>query len=188
MENAMNLRRYRQLVSQILVVVGLAAMLLGALDPLDGCLVIVAGNALVACGASLGKSRYSTLLVVALILVILGLVAMFAIGWMGGVGGRSGHTAWWLLCIVTYPIGWLMGLLGVVAMAGRGWQRIFLATSVVLVVIAVTALIIVCQLRHVPHSVFAWVVGGPYLAGLTMALFGAVLRIVRSFRAGEPAA
>jgi hypothetical protein len=178
----------RQFFAQILVIVGLAALLLGALDPLEGCIVILAGSALVYIGARLRKSRYHLLLGAALVLVLLGVAAMFVLGRLGGVGGRSQHSIWWLLLILPYPIGWLMALAGTVALVGKGWHRVCLCCAVVLVASAVAALITLGLYRHhVDQSTFRWVVGLPYLTGLTLALIGAILWIVRSFRAAEPA-
>jgi len=48
--------------SRILVIVGLVAMLIGAIDPLEGSLVILPGTGMVALGALLGNSRHRKLL------------------------------------------------------------------------------------------------------------------------------
>jgi hypothetical protein len=177
----------RQFFAQILVIVGLAALLLGALDPLDGCIVILAGSALVYIGARLRKSRYHLLLGAGLVLVLLGVAAMFVLGRLGGVGGRSQHSTWWLLLMLPYPIGWLMALAGTVALVGKGWHRVCLCCAAVLVVLAIATFVTLCQLRGVNRSTFLLVVGTPYLTGLTLALIGAILWIVQSFRAAEPA-
>ncbi len=177
----------RKIFVQVFVIVGLAAMLLGALDPLEGCAVIFAGSALVAVGARLDKSRYRLLLGAACVLVALGVGAMFALTWLGGVGGRSQHTAWWLLLVLPYPVGWLLGLAGTVVLVGKGWHRVFLGCAVVLVASAVATTIGLAGRRgHVGHASFFWFVRTPYLAGLTLALLGAILWIVHSFRANEP--
>jgi hypothetical protein len=37
----------------------------------------------------------------------------------GGLGGRTGHSMWWALLLVPYPVGWLLGLFGGVRMVRR---------------------------------------------------------------------
>jgi len=51
----------RMLWSRILVTVGCVAMLLGAIDPLEGSLLILPGSGLVALGVFLGKGQRSSL-------------------------------------------------------------------------------------------------------------------------------
>lgn len=103
----------RTLWSQVLVFVGLAAMLVGALDPLEGSFVILPGSGLVALGAFLGRSRYNVLLCSAFILIGIGVGAMVVLSQFGGIGGRSGHSMWWGLFVLPYPVGWIIGLAGV---------------------------------------------------------------------------
>ena len=48
------------------------------------------------------------------ILIAVGVGAMFALSAVGGIGGRSGHSLWWGVLMLPYPLGWLMALLGAV--------------------------------------------------------------------------
>lgn len=102
----------RKLLSGVLGGVGLLAMLGGAIDPLEGCGVVLLGTALAAAGAVLGHSRYRRLLGGALALVVIGVGAMVIFTMLGGIGGRSGHSPWWGLLAAPYPIGWLLGIVG----------------------------------------------------------------------------
>ena len=104
----------RRLWSWILKVVGGIAMLVGAIDPLEGSLLILPGSGLVALGVYLGTKARRTVLywTWAFILVAAGVAAMFALSAVGGIGGRSGHSMWWGLLILPYPAGWLMALAG----------------------------------------------------------------------------
>jgi hypothetical protein len=104
----------RTLWSHILVFVGLGAMVVGVLDPLEGSFVILPGSGVVALGGFLGKSRYRRLLYGAFILIAVGVGAMVIMSMMGGIGGRSGRSAWWALFILPYPVGWIMGMVGVI--------------------------------------------------------------------------
>ena len=108
--------KHRRTLLRALAIAGLAGMLLGAIDPMEGCVVILWGAMVAALGALLGRAKLRKLMYVALTLVALGVAAMFVLTWFGGVGGRSGHSIWWALTVVPYPIGWILGLIGVVAM------------------------------------------------------------------------
>lgn len=100
--------------SRILEVVGCLAMVLGTLDPLEGSVLILPGSGLVALGTYLGgKARHIVVYWIwAFVFVALGVGALFALSAMGGIGGRSGHSMWWGLLILPYPVGWLMMLVG----------------------------------------------------------------------------
>jgi hypothetical protein len=104
----------RTLWSVALVIVGLLAMLVGAIDPLEGSFVILPGSAVVAVGAFLGKSRYRMLLSWAFVLIAAGVGAMVVFTAMGGIGGHSGRSLWWGLFILPYPVGWIIGLVGAI--------------------------------------------------------------------------
>lgn len=100
--------------SRALLVSGLVAMLIGAIDPLEGSLVILLGSVLAVVGALLGKSRHRRLVYWASSLIAAGVGAMFVLSMLGGTGGSSGRSNWWLLVVVPYPVGWIMGLVGVI--------------------------------------------------------------------------
>ncbi len=100
--------------SRVLMIAGLVAMLIGAIDPLEGSLIILPGSGLVALGALLGKSRHRRLLCWSFGLIAVGVGAMFVLSGFGGTGGSSGHSNWWLLVVLPYPAGWIMSLVGVI--------------------------------------------------------------------------
>lgn len=101
--------------SRMLVVVGLLLMIAGALDPLEGSVVILGGSALVAAGAFFSHTHRYRLPLTAFVLIPIGVAAMFGLTAIGGVGGRSGRSMWWMALCVPYPIGWVMGLVGAAA-------------------------------------------------------------------------
>ncbi len=107
----------RMLWSRILVIVGGIAMLLGTLDPLEGSLLILPGSGLIALGMFLGKRERRTLVywVWVFILIAVGVGAMFVLSAFGGIGGKGGHSMWWGILILPYPVGWLMALAGAIS-------------------------------------------------------------------------
>src|ERR1035437_5749484 len=100
--------------SRILILVGSIAMLVGALDPMEGSVVILPGSGLVALGAFLGHSerRLIAYRVGVFILIVIGVGAMWGLSWVGGFGGPSGRSMWWGVLILPYLIGWSMGIWG----------------------------------------------------------------------------
>ena len=107
----------RRLWSRILIILGGIAMLLGTVDPLEGSLLILPGSGLVALSMFLGKRERHTLVywVWVFILIAVGVGAMFVLSAFGGIGGRSGHSMWWGILILPYPVGWLMALAGAIS-------------------------------------------------------------------------
>lgn len=108
------LDKRRRLWSSVLTVAGNLAMVFGAIDPLEGSLLILPGSGLVALGAFLGQRErrmvaYRTLV---FILIAVGVGAMWGLSAAGGIGGSSGHSMWWGVLILPYLIGWSMGIWG----------------------------------------------------------------------------
>ena len=91
----------------------LAGLLVGAIDPLEGSVLILAGALIATGGAWAVRSPHRQLLSRALGCVTAGVVALWALSAVGGIGGPSGHSNWWGLLMLPYPIGWVMALVGV---------------------------------------------------------------------------
>jgi len=100
--------------SRILAVVGFVVVLLGALDPLEGSLLILPGTGLLALAAWLGRSRYRTLLYWSFALVAIGVGVMWGLSAVGGLGGSTGRSMWWALLLLPYPVGWVMAVVGAI--------------------------------------------------------------------------
>lgn len=100
-----------------LFTLGVIAMVVGVLDPLEGSVIILCGSGLVALGTWLrGQGRalavYRTWLFG---MIAFGVIAMFALSAVGGFGGPSGRSMWWGLLLLPYPIGWLLGIANLIA-------------------------------------------------------------------------
>lgn len=98
--------------SRVLIIVGLAAMVIGAVDPLEGSLLILPGTGLAWFGALRARSRHRRLLLWSFVLVAAGVAALFGLSAIGGFGGNSGRSNWWAVALLPYPVGWMMGLIG----------------------------------------------------------------------------
>jgi hypothetical protein len=105
----------RKLWSRVLVAAGLVVMLLGAIDPLEGSLIILPGSVMGAVGAMLAGNRYKKLILWSFALVVVGIAALWGLSALGGVGdiGDGGRRSyWWALVLAPYPVGWVMGIVG----------------------------------------------------------------------------
>jgi hypothetical protein len=104
----------RNLCSRMLTIAGSIAMVAGAVDPLEGSLIILPGSGLVAFGMFLGQRERRVVAhrVLAFILIAVGVGAMWGLSAAGGLGGSSGRSMWWGLLILPYLIGWSMGIWG----------------------------------------------------------------------------
>lgn len=110
----MDRSKARKRWSWFLILIGLIAMFIGAIDPLEGSVIILPGSALVALGALVGKVPRRKLLYWAFGLTAFGIATMFVMSAFGGVGGNSGHSRWWLLVFLPYPVGWIIEVIGAI--------------------------------------------------------------------------
>jgi hypothetical protein len=107
--------------SRALFWIGLAAFLGGALDPLEGAGVILAGSILLRVSASLPRAplprprRWTWVTA----LIAAGVAAMFGLSAGGGIGGDTGRSWAWGLLLLPYPAGWLLGIGTLLAHAHR---------------------------------------------------------------------
>jgi hypothetical protein len=107
----------RKLWARVLLGIGVVAMVVGALDPLEGSVIILPGCGFVALGTWLGESprplaRYWLWLFG---LMALGVAAMFGLSAVGGLGGKHGHSWWWGFFLLPYPIAWILGIANLVS-------------------------------------------------------------------------
>ncbi len=107
----------------LLSIIGLLAMVIGALDPLEGAFVILPGSGLIALGAYLGKSHHRRFIYWAFGLTAFGVAVIIVWSLFGGVGGDTGRSTWWLLTALPYPVGWIMSLLGAVHLLINSFRK-----------------------------------------------------------------
>jgi len=88
-------------------------LLVGAIDPLEGSLLILPAGALLAVGVRRAKSGLGGRLVSSgLVLIGLGVTAMWIMTALGGVGGSTGRSAWWALLALPMIPGWFLSVIG----------------------------------------------------------------------------
>lgn len=94
-------------ISRILYITGIVAIIAGALDPLEGSVIIVAGSALIAISTFLIRDRQRSIFLIAFLLIASGVFFLFWLSSRGGIGGTSSLSWWWGLLVIPYPAGWL---------------------------------------------------------------------------------
>jgi hypothetical protein len=89
-------------------------MLVGAIDPMEGSVLILPGSLILALGTffNQGERHLLAYRVWVFILIAVGVGALWGLSAVGGIGGKSGHSMWWGVLILPYLIGWSMGIWG----------------------------------------------------------------------------
>jgi hypothetical protein len=93
--------------TRVIYIVGVVALIIGAIDPLEGSLLIMAGSALLAFSAYVNSDRHSKIFTISLIMIVIGVSFLFYFSSIGGFGGTSTLSWWWGLLILPFPIGWI---------------------------------------------------------------------------------
>ena len=93
--------------TRVIYIVGVVALIIGAIDPLEGSVLIIVGSALLALSAYLNNDRHSKIFTTSLIMIVIGVFFMFYFSSIGGFGGTSTLSWWRGLLILPFPIGWI---------------------------------------------------------------------------------
>ena len=94
----------------VIFYIGVAALIVGILDPLEGSVVIVAGSALIALATYLMHDRDRKFFLISLIMIVIGVSFLFYLSSLGGFGGESDLSWLWGLFILPYPAGWIVAI------------------------------------------------------------------------------
>ncbi|MCJ7758753.1 MAG: hypothetical protein MUP24_11485 [Gillisia sp.] len=107
----------------IIYIIGVIALIIGVLDPLEGSVVIAAGSSLIALSTYLTKDRHWKIFLASLIMIIIGVFFLFYFSSLGGFGGTSTLSWWWGTLILPYPLGWLMSIILLIVRAVKNAKR-----------------------------------------------------------------
>jgi hypothetical protein len=154
----------RRLLSSILNLAGGIAMVVGAIDPMEGSLLILPGSALVALCAFLNgsKHRFLAYRVWVFILIAIGFGALWGLSAVGGFGGSTGRSMWWGALIMPLLIGWSMGIWG----PGSPRWMLWLGIAVGVWYLVIFAQVVVGDgLRHIEAAIVIATVGAVTIGG-----------------------
>jgi hypothetical protein len=104
-------------------IIGIIALVIGIIDPLEGSVVIAAGIVLVTLSVYLARDRYRKIYLFSLIMIILGVFFLFYFSSLGGFGGGSALSWWWGTFILPYPIGWLVAIIVLIISAVKNKKK-----------------------------------------------------------------
>lgn len=113
---------------KILYIIGVVAVIIGAIDPLEGSVVIFGGSVCLLLSTCLRKEiQWKTFLALSL-MILSGIFFLFFFSALGGFGGSSSLSWWWGLLILPYPIGWLLTVIFIIIRAARQRKRSVMGT------------------------------------------------------------
>lgn len=103
-----------QKLASVLFTIGGIGMLVGGLEPLEGCLLILVGSGSMAIGAYLTDAdrRQLHFRVGIFVAVTFGVAAILGMSALGGIGGQTGRSMWWGVLSLPYLLGWSLGIWG----------------------------------------------------------------------------
>ena len=93
---------------RIVYIMGVVALIIGAIDPLEGSVLITVGSSLVALTTYMMQDRHWKIFLSSLVMIAFGVFFLFYFSSLGGFGGKSTLSWWWGTLILPYPIGWFM--------------------------------------------------------------------------------
>jgi len=96
--------------TRIIYIIGVIALIIGALDPLEGSVIIAAGSVLIIVSTYVKRDQHWKIFLASLIMIVIGVIFLFYFSSLGGFGGTSTLSWWWGILILPYPIGWLISI------------------------------------------------------------------------------
>lgn len=100
-----------------LFVVGVVLMIAGALDPMEGSVVIAIGSVITAFACYRKNDRHKKYFAIYSACIVLPVMYLFYISSLGGIGGDSGRSMWLGLPILLYPAAWLAAMITLIVRA-----------------------------------------------------------------------
>ena len=110
----------KEKIARILYIFGVIALVIGAVDPLEGSVIIAGGSAILAISTAMLKDPHRKIFLWCFVAIAVGVAYMFYISSKGGFGGE-GRSWWYGVPVLPYPMGWLIT---VILLVFRGVRRI----------------------------------------------------------------
>ena len=106
-----NISRSTRIRTHLVFNLGVIALIIGVIDPLEGSVVIAVGSVLMAVAAYFKDDRHYKPFILTAVMIVFGVCFLFYLSSLGGFGGKSTLSWWWSLLILPYPIGWLIAII-----------------------------------------------------------------------------
>ncbi len=104
---------------RIIYIIGVVALIVGAIDPLEGSVLIISGSALLAFSTFLKHDRHWKIFLASFIMIAVGVFFLFYFSSLGVFGGNSTLSWWWGTLIIPYPAGWFMAIILLIVRGGK---------------------------------------------------------------------
>ncbi len=101
MKKKINLNRF-------IYIIGIIALVIGAVDPLEGSVLIAIGSIIVSVSAYFSKDKHRRIFIILTAMILIGVFFLFYLSSLGGFGGNSSLSWWYGILILPYPIAWLI--------------------------------------------------------------------------------
>ena len=108
---------------RIIFIIGVIGLIAGALDPLEGSVVISGGIILITLASYLSQDPQRKAFLVSMILILTGVILLFYLSSLGGFGGTSELSWWWGVLILPYPAGWILAIVSLIKRISSPGQK-----------------------------------------------------------------
>ncbi len=105
----------------LLYTVGILNIFLGALDPLEGSILIVIGSILITVYKYLRGDQHKKIFLASCVMIVVGVGYMFYLSTLGGIGPDN-KSWWWIIPVIPYPVGWLLTVVLLFVHASKKWK------------------------------------------------------------------
>jgi len=106
-------------LTRTLYIIGVVAIIIGAIDPLEGSVIILGGNVLLVISLFSTDDRHKKHFLATLIMITVGVFFLFYLSSLGGFGGTSDLSWWWGILILPYPAGWIFAIVMLIKRANQ---------------------------------------------------------------------
>jgi hypothetical protein len=104
--------------TSVLFIIGVVALCTGALDPMEGSVLITAGSLLMTVAGFLKRDRHRKLFLIFSLSIIFGVFFLFYLSSFGGFG-KDALSWWWGILLLPYPLAWLATIILLIIRAFR---------------------------------------------------------------------
>ena len=94
--------------NRLLFYLGIVLLIAGAVDPLEGSVIIASGSALLTLAIFQLRHRHRKKFLLSLVMILTGMLFMWLFSCLGGFGDNSGLAWGWAVLILPFPAGWLI--------------------------------------------------------------------------------
>lgn len=106
---------------RIIYIIGVIALIIGALDPLEGSLVIDTGAVFIVLSSFLMQDRHRKVFLISAIMIFVGVFSLWLVSSLGGYDPK--REWWWNVLIIPYPLGWVIFIVTLVLRAMEQFKQ-----------------------------------------------------------------